>query len=312
MRQATRKGLMTVAAATGVLAVTGGYAHADSSAQGAAGGSPGVLSGNSVQVPVHIPVNVCGNTVNVIGLLNPAAGNACGNTGGDHTGGGSHTGRGAHAGGRTGGSPGVGSGNHVQVPVDVPVNLCGNTVDVIGLGDGATGNDCSGAPHGGHRVTPPHRGHGVTPPHGGHRVTPPRCDCGHHTTPPGGWDDTTPPGGRHHTTPPGGWHHTTPPGGWDDTTPPGGDTTPPGGGDSETPTNPEQPAQPSHPGTPQQPAADTPRQISHSETQSVTPTVDAPQLAHTGSELPLGVLASVSAGTLLGGALLYRRARVSR
>ncbi|MGW5231089.1 chaplin [Streptomyces nodosus] len=295
MRQATRKGLMTVAAATGVLAVTGGYAHADSSAQGAASGSPGVLSGNSVQVPVHMPVNVCGNTVNVIGLLNPAAGNACGNTGGDHTGGGSHTGRGAHAGGRTGGSPGVGSGNHVQVPVDVPVNLCGNTVDVIGLGDGATGNDCSGAPHGGHRVTPPHRGHGVTPPHGGHRVTPPRCDCGHHTTPPGGWDDTTPPGG------------------WDDTTPPGGDTTPPGGGGgSETPSNPGQPAQPSHPGTPQQPAADTPRQISHSETQSVTPTVDAPQLAHTGSELPLGVLASVSAGTLLGGALLYRRARVSR
>ncbi|MDZ8226300.1 chaplin [Nostoc sp. ChiVER01] len=35
------------------------------------------LSGNVVQVPVHIPVNVCGNTVNVIGLLNPAFGNTC-------------------------------------------------------------------------------------------------------------------------------------------------------------------------------------------------------------------------------------------
>ncbi|MFE5113455.1 chaplin, partial [Streptomyces sp. NPDC056663] len=30
-----------------------------------------------VQAPVDIPVNVCGNTVNVIGVLNPAAGNAC-------------------------------------------------------------------------------------------------------------------------------------------------------------------------------------------------------------------------------------------
>ncbi|WP_416212286.1 chaplin [Nostoc sp. DedSLP03] len=40
-------------------------------------GSPGVLSGNLVQVPVHVPVNVCGNTVNVIGLLNPAFGNTC-------------------------------------------------------------------------------------------------------------------------------------------------------------------------------------------------------------------------------------------
>ncbi|WUQ32498.1 chaplin [Streptomyces sp. NBC_00239] len=47
------------------------------SAEGVAAGSPGVLSGNLLQVPVHIPVNVCGNTVNVIGFLNPAFGNTC-------------------------------------------------------------------------------------------------------------------------------------------------------------------------------------------------------------------------------------------
>ncbi|MEU8710123.1 chaplin [Streptomyces sp. NPDC048565] len=52
-------------------------AMADSGAEAAAVGSPGVLSGNVVQIPVHIPVNVCGNTVNVIGLLNPAFGNTC-------------------------------------------------------------------------------------------------------------------------------------------------------------------------------------------------------------------------------------------
>lgn len=52
-------------------------AFADAGAEGAAIGSPGVLSGNVVQVPVHIPVNVCGNTVNVIALLNPAFGNKC-------------------------------------------------------------------------------------------------------------------------------------------------------------------------------------------------------------------------------------------
>ncbi|MFF7738811.1 MULTISPECIES: chaplin family protein [unclassified Streptomyces] len=52
-------------------------AMADSGAQGAAVGSPGVLSGNVIQVPVHIPINLCGNTVNIIGLLNPAFGNAC-------------------------------------------------------------------------------------------------------------------------------------------------------------------------------------------------------------------------------------------
>ncbi|MFB7651197.1 MULTISPECIES: chaplin ChpD [unclassified Streptomyces] len=54
-------------------------AFADADAKGAAIGSPGVLSGNVVQVPVHVPVNVCGNTVNVIAALNPAFGNECEN-----------------------------------------------------------------------------------------------------------------------------------------------------------------------------------------------------------------------------------------
>ncbi|MFF0745768.1 chaplin [Streptomyces sp. NPDC004111] len=52
-------------------------AMADSGAEAAATNSPGVLSGNVIQVPVHVPVNVCGNTVNVIALLNPAFGNTC-------------------------------------------------------------------------------------------------------------------------------------------------------------------------------------------------------------------------------------------
>ncbi|AKZ55778.1 putative small membrane protein [Streptomyces ambofaciens ATCC 23877] len=56
-----------------------GLAMADAGAEAAAIGSPGVLSGNVVQIPVNVPVNVCGNTINVIGLLNPAFGNACEN-----------------------------------------------------------------------------------------------------------------------------------------------------------------------------------------------------------------------------------------
>ncbi|MGW3991223.1 chaplin [Streptomyces sp. NPDC004830] len=59
-----------------------GAASADSGAQGVAAGSPGVASGNVVQVPVHIPVNACGNTVDVVGLLNPAFGNTCANVSG--------------------------------------------------------------------------------------------------------------------------------------------------------------------------------------------------------------------------------------
>ncbi|MET4921158.1 chaplin ChpH [Streptomyces sp. PSRA5] len=72
------KKVVAAAAATGSLVLAGaGMAVADSGAQGAAVGSPGVLSGNVVQVPIHIPVNLCGNTVSVIGLLNPAFGNTC-------------------------------------------------------------------------------------------------------------------------------------------------------------------------------------------------------------------------------------------
>ncbi|MET8135332.1 MULTISPECIES: chaplin [unclassified Streptomyces] len=54
-------------------------AFADSGAEGAAAHSPGVLSGNVIQVPIHIPVNVCGNSIDVIALLNPAIGNLCAN-----------------------------------------------------------------------------------------------------------------------------------------------------------------------------------------------------------------------------------------
>ncbi|MEU2287780.1 chaplin ChpH [Streptomyces sp. NPDC013178] len=72
------KKVVAAAAATGGLVLAGaGMAVADSGAHGAAVHSPGVASGNVIQVPVHVPVNACGNTVSVIGLLNPTFGNTC-------------------------------------------------------------------------------------------------------------------------------------------------------------------------------------------------------------------------------------------
>ncbi|MET8504009.1 chaplin [Streptomyces sp. NPDC004787] len=65
--------------AGGLVAAGAGVASADAGAQGKAVHSPGVASGNVVQVPVHVPVNVSGNTINVIGLLNPAFGNSAAN-----------------------------------------------------------------------------------------------------------------------------------------------------------------------------------------------------------------------------------------
>ncbi|MGH3314316.1 MAG: chaplin [Streptomyces sp.] len=72
------KKVAAIAVATGGLVLAGaGMAVADSGAQGFAAGSPGVGSGNTIQVPVHVPVNACGNTISVVGFLNPAFGNVC-------------------------------------------------------------------------------------------------------------------------------------------------------------------------------------------------------------------------------------------
>ncbi|MGW2822822.1 chaplin [Streptomyces sp. NPDC001443] len=182
MRRVARNGVIAVAAASGAMAVTI-PAYAGSAADGSAAGSPGLISGNTLQLPVHLPVNACGNTVNVAGLLNPAAGNACANRGSARTvatgtagtsspsgtsstsgtsgtsGGygtsstsgtsgtfatsgvtGAHASGGAHAHGAAVGSPGVVSGNGLQLPVDLPVNASGNSVTAVGVGNPAFGN----------------------------------------------------------------------------------------------------------------------------------------------------------------------------
>ncbi|MDT0265214.1 chaplin [Streptomyces sp. DSM 44915] len=74
------KKIGTVALLVGGIAAAGaGVASADSNAVGGAAGSPGVISGNNVQIPLDVPINISGNTVNIVGLLNPAFGNFAGN-----------------------------------------------------------------------------------------------------------------------------------------------------------------------------------------------------------------------------------------
>ncbi|MFF2198068.1 chaplin [Streptomyces sp. NPDC058157] len=72
-----RRGLAVALAAGAVVVAGASVAAADAGARGVAVGSPGVGSGNLIQVPVHIPINACGNTLSVIGLLNPSFGNTC-------------------------------------------------------------------------------------------------------------------------------------------------------------------------------------------------------------------------------------------
>ncbi|MCQ4082560.1 chaplin [Streptomyces sp. RB6PN25] len=74
------RSLIIAVAAAGLVAVGAGTAAAqgnDTTGTGTANNSPGFISGNLAQVPINLPINVCGNTVNVIGALNPAFGHPC-------------------------------------------------------------------------------------------------------------------------------------------------------------------------------------------------------------------------------------------
>ncbi|MEU4210567.1 chaplin [Streptomyces sp. NPDC026206] len=76
MSRIARAAVVTAAMGATLAGVAGGAA-ADSGAKGAVVGSPGVISGNVIQIPIHVPINLCGNTINIVGLLNPASGNVC-------------------------------------------------------------------------------------------------------------------------------------------------------------------------------------------------------------------------------------------
>ncbi|HZQ33428.1 MAG TPA: chaplin, partial [Mycobacterium sp.] len=128
---------------TGGLLMTGlgmASAHADTTATGETSHSPGIGSGNLIQLPVNAPINVCGNQIDVIGILDSVTGNSCSNGGGSAAGG---SNGGTSASGDAKHSPGIGSGNLVQIPINAPVNVCGNQVDVIGVGNTDHGNSCS-------------------------------------------------------------------------------------------------------------------------------------------------------------------------
>ncbi|MGV9253594.1 chaplin [Streptomyces sp. NPDC003697] len=181
MKRVTRNSVIAVAAASGAMAVAAPV-YADSVADGAAAGSSGVLSGNTVQIPVHLPVNVCGNTVHVAGLLNPARGNRCANDSAGSTQeerarqrGEAQTtrGGGSSAQGVTADAPGIGSGNNIEIPVHLPVNVSGNSVSGVGVGNSSVGNSSTNGEQPEDEVTPstlpapsaPPRSHPAPQPH---------------------------------------------------------------------------------------------------------------------------------------------------
>jgi hypothetical protein len=87
-------------------------------------GRHSVLGGNQVTAPITAPVNLCGNAVAIFGEATAGCrGGAFVKNGG---------GRGGAGGNRTSGRSSVIGGNQVVAPVTAPINICGNSVALIG------------------------------------------------------------------------------------------------------------------------------------------------------------------------------------
>lgn len=142
------QGGATVAASNSPAA--GGSAAAGSGTQGLTAGNIAIAHGTVVKVPVEVAADACGNTVGNAtaqchgGVNLPASGIGL-----------QRSASGANAPGQAGlqaGNLSVGSGNQVQIPVSVPVDVCGNAVAVLGdstagCTGGANVGDAAGHPY---------------------------------------------------------------------------------------------------------------------------------------------------------------------
>ena len=176
-------------------------------------GNISALSGNTLNAPVSIPVNVCGVSAAVAGFANSdCKGGAASNT--------VIGGSGGSGNGNSGGLSLL-AGNNVNLPISAPLNACGIAVGLLGFSNASCqGGSFSNTTIGGGPTQPPCPTPCPTPP--------PSCQC-------------TPPKHHHHKPPPPSHHrhHHTPPGGGG--TPPGGQGTgsqgtPPNSGNGSTTT----------------------------------------------------------------------------
>jgi hypothetical protein len=89
-------------------------------------GNYGILNGTQVFLPVTVPVNVVGNAAAVLGVANASGAGVNKVESGKHNGG-------NKVDQNSSGNVGVLNGTQVYAPVNVPINLCGNALSILGL-----------------------------------------------------------------------------------------------------------------------------------------------------------------------------------
>lgn len=159
---------------------SGHHAH-DMSGHGgtwSTSGDGSVLGGNQVNLPISVPINVCGNAVALLGQAYAGCRGGAAVLGQDSSGTWSTSGNGS-----------VGGGNQINAPVKAPLNVCGNAAAAAGISDAGCKGGAVVSDHGHKPPKPCKHGHKPpTPP-----TTPPATPPGHpgHPGGPGGTSTTT-------------------------------------------------------------------------------------------------------------------------
>jgi hypothetical protein len=115
------------AAGSGVNKVESGKAEGTKVDQNSSG-NYGILNGSQVYAPVTIPINVCGNSLSILGLSNAQA--MCINGGKRHT-------EGKQVSQNSSGNVGILNGTQLYAPLYAPLNIAGNSIGVAGEANSA-------------------------------------------------------------------------------------------------------------------------------------------------------------------------------
>lgn len=123
MKTWVRRSLNAGALTAGALMAAGTAAHADPAL--VSSDNIGILNGTQVLLPVQAPIDICGNAVGVLGTA------AAGCAGGSAATLNPEWGWG-HYQAVSSGNIGIGNGTQIIAPIQVPVDVCGNAVGVLG------------------------------------------------------------------------------------------------------------------------------------------------------------------------------------
>lgn len=107
-------------------------------------GNFGIGNGNQVYAPISVPINVCGNAVAVLGLARAQCeGGASVKRTGDRD-----------VDMKSSGNFGLLNGNQFYIPINAPINVCGNAVAALGLAEAQCKGGASVGDGGDHELPP--------------------------------------------------------------------------------------------------------------------------------------------------------------